>query len=178
LKILIHICCAPCAVYPLKILRIDDTKLYGFFYNNNIHPYLEWKKRAESLKDYANTIHLNMIWQKNYDMEDFIRNVAFRESERCVYCYHDRMKVTALTAKRGHFDFFTTTLLYSKFQKHELIASIGESVGKITGVPFLYKDFRKGWKEGIEESKHMQLYRQAYCGCIYSEKERFYKNTR
>jgi predicted adenine nucleotide alpha hydrolase (AANH) superfamily ATPase len=88
------------------------------------------------------------------------------------------MKVTALTAKRGHFDFFTTTLLYSKFQKHELIASIGESVGKITGVPFLYKDFRKGWKEGIEESKHMQLYRQAYCGCIYSEKERFYKNTR
>lgn len=111
-------------------------------------------------------------------MEDFIRNVAFRESERCRYCYHNRLQATALTAKKGKFDYFTTTLLYSKFQKHELVSSIGKSIGKSVGIPFLYKDFRTGWKQGIEESKILKLYRQAYCGCIYSEKERYYKKTK
>jgi len=177
LKILVHICCGPCAVYPIQALRADEVKLHGFFYNNNIHPYSEWKKRQQSLKDYADKINLNIIWQKGYAMEGFIRNVAFRESERCAYCYHDRLEATAFIAKRGNFDYFTTTLLYSKFQKHELIASIGKSIGKIVGIPFLYKDFRTGWKKGIEESKRLQLYRQAYCGCIYSEKERFYKQN-
>jgi predicted adenine nucleotide alpha hydrolase (AANH) superfamily ATPase len=78
-------------------------------------------------------------------------------------------------AKRGKFDYFTSTLLYSKFQNHDLIKSIGESVARSTGVPFWYEDFRSGWKEGIAKSKEAQMYRQQYCGCIYSEKERFFK---
>jgi predicted adenine nucleotide alpha hydrolase (AANH) superfamily ATPase len=78
-------------------------------------------------------------------------------------------------ARHGKFDYFTTTLLHSKFQKHELIRSIGESLGKSCGVPFLYRDFREGWKQGIETSKRLNMYRQQYCGCIYSEKERFFK---
>jgi predicted adenine nucleotide alpha hydrolase (AANH) superfamily ATPase len=102
-------------------------------------------------------------------------NVAFREAERCNYCYHDRLRSTALIAKRGKFDYFSSTLLYSKHQKHELIRSMGKSVSKSVGVPFLYQDYREGWKEGIEYSKQMGLYRQHYCGCIYSEKERFFK---
>jgi predicted adenine nucleotide alpha hydrolase (AANH) superfamily ATPase len=108
-------------------------------------------------------------------MEDFIQNVVFRESERCNYCYHDRLRSTALLARRGKFDYFSTTLLYSKHQKHDLIRSIGESIAKSTDIPFLYQDFREGWKEGIEGSKQMGLYRQQYCGCIYSEKERFFR---
>ena len=148
----------------------------GFFYRHNIHPYTECLKRQETLQKYSETAGFQVIWQDGYDLEGFIQQVVFRESDRCSYCYYDRLRSTALVAKKGKFDSFSTTLLYSKFQKHEMIKSIGESVGKTVGIPFLYRDFRLGWKEGIEESKRLGLYRQQYCGCIYSEKERFFKN--
>ena len=148
----------------------------GFFYRHNIHPYSECLKRQENLEAYAGQIGLRLIVQEGYDLEGFIQNVVYREKDRCTYCYHDRLRTTALLAKRGKFDYFTSTLLYSKFQKHDLIKSMGESIGKSTGVPFWYEDFRSGWKEGVEKSKEAQMYRQQYCGCIYSEKERFYKS--
>ena len=175
MKILLHICCAPCAVYTAKMLRMEDFDVMGYFYKNNIHPYLECVKRQKALQAYAKMIDLNVIYQKGYDLEGFLRNVVFRESNRCSYCYHDRLKSTALTAKRNKFDYFTTTLLYSKFQKHDMIQSIGEAVGRSVGIPFYYQDFRSGWKEGVETSKKLGLYRQQYCGCVYSEKERYYK---
>ena len=175
MKALLHVCCANCAIYPIKTMREDGLEVMGFFYRHNIHPYTECLKRQEALEAYAEQINLKVIYQDGYDLEGFIRNVAFRESERCNYCYHDRLRSTALLAKRGKFDYFSSTLLYSKYQKHELIRSIGESIGKSVGVPFLYHDYRKGWKEGIECSKQMGLYRQHYCGCVYSEKERYYK---
>jgi predicted adenine nucleotide alpha hydrolase (AANH) superfamily ATPase len=175
MKALLHVCCANCAIYPIKTMREDGLEVMGFFYRHNIHPYTECLKRQEALEAYAEQINLKVIYQEGYDLEGFIRNVAFRESERCNYCYHDRLRSTALLAKRGKFDYFSSTLLYSKHQKHELIRSMGESIGKSVGVPFLYHDYREGWKEGIECSKQMGLYRQHYCGCIYSEKERYYK---
>jgi predicted adenine nucleotide alpha hydrolase (AANH) superfamily ATPase len=173
MKILLHICCAPCLIYPLKELRSDNFEIMGFFYKHNIHPYTECLKRQETLQHYAEMTNLRVIYQEGYEPENFIRNVVFRESNRCTYCYYDRLRATARLAGRGKFDFFSTTLLYSKFQKHEMIKDIGESLGKTVGVPFLYRDFRIGWKQGIEESKELELYRQQYCGCIYSEKERF-----
>ena len=175
MKVLLHICCANCAIYPIKSMREEDLEVMGFFYRHNIHPYTECVRRQEALEAYAEQIDLKVIYQEGYDLEGFIRNVAFRESERCNYCYHDRLRSTALLAKRGKFDYFSSTLLYSKHQKHALIRSIGDSIGKSVGVPFLYQDYREGWKEGIECSKQMGLYRQHYCGCIYSEKERFYR---
>jgi predicted adenine nucleotide alpha hydrolase (AANH) superfamily ATPase len=156
-------------------MREEGLEVMAFFYRHNIHPYSECLRRQEALEAYAEQIDLKVIYQKGYDLEGFIRNVAFRESERCNYCYHDRLRSTALLAKRGKFDYFSSTLLYSKHQKHELIRSIGDSIGKSVGVPFLYHDYREGWKEGIECSKQMGLYRQHYCGCVYSEKERFYR---
>ncbi len=177
MKILLHICCAPCAIYPVKILRSQGMDVMGFFYRNNIHPYTECLKREEALQDYASSIDLKVIYQEGYDLEGFIQSVVFRESDRCFFCYHDRLRCTALVAKRGKFDYFTSTLLYSKFQKHDMINSIGESAGKKTGIPFYYTDFRTGWKEGIEESKRLGMYRQQYCGCIYSEKERYYHSN-
>ena len=78
-------------------------------------------------------------------------------------------------AKIGKFDGFTSSLLYSRFQNHECIRETGESIGKQEGMPFVYRDFRPGWNYGIEESKTLGMYRQQYCGCIYSEKERFYR---
>ena len=175
MKVLLHICCANCAIYPIKSVREEDLEVMGFFYRHNIHPYTECLRRQEALEAYAEQIDLKVIYQEGYDLEGFIRNVAFRETERCNYCYHDRLRSTALLAKRGKFDYFTSTLLYSKHQKHALIRSIGDSIGKSVGIPFLYQDYREGWKEGIECSKQMGLYRQHYCGCVYSEKERFYK---
>ena len=175
MKVLLHVCCANCAIYPIKSMREEGLEVMGFFYRHNIHPYSECLRRQEALEAYAEQINLKVIYQEGYDLEGFIQNVAFRESERCNYCYHDRLRSTALLARRGKFDYYSSTLLYSKHQQHELIRAMGESVGKSVGVPFLYRDYREGWKEGIECSKQMGLYRQHYCGCIYSEKERFFK---
>ena len=175
MKVLMHICCGPCCIYPIEAIKSDGMEVMGFFYRHNIHPYSECIRRQENLADYARQIGLRLIIQEGYDLEGFIQNVVYREEDRCTYCYHDRLRTTALLAKRGKFDYFTSTLLYSKFQNHDLIKSIGESVAKSTGVPFWYQDYRTGWKEGIQKSKEAQMYRQQYCGCIYSEKERFYK---
>jgi predicted adenine nucleotide alpha hydrolase (AANH) superfamily ATPase len=156
-------------------MREKGLDVMGFFYRHNIHPYTECLRRQETLQSYAEQINLKVIYQEGYDLEGFIQNVVFRESERCNYCYHDRLRSTALLARHGKFDYFSTTLLYSKHQKHDLIRSMGDSIGKSAGIPFLYQDFREGWQEGIECSKQMGLYRQQYCGCIYSEKERFFR---
>lgn len=175
MKILIHICCGPCSIYPVQVLRADHHDLMGFFYRSNIHPFTECMKREETLKHYAASIDLKMLYQPGYEMETFLRQVAFREAERCTYCYHDRLTATARFARKGKFDTFTTTLLYSRFQKHDLIRSIGVAVGQSAGVPFHYADFRPGWETGIEESRRLGMYRQPYCGCIYSEKDRYYR---
>jgi len=174
MKLLMHICCAPCTIYPLRILKSDGYEICGLFYNPNIHPYLEYKKRLDALKGFAAQEELSILSSDEYPMETFMRNVTFRESDRCRYCYYDRMVKAAELAKSGGFDGFTTTLLYSKFQNHELIKSIGESLANEFRIKFHYHDFREGWKEGIKISKDRGIYRQAYCGCIYSEKERFY----
>lgn len=175
MKVLIHICCAPCVIYPLDVLRKEGFDVMGYFYRRNIHPYQECLRREETLRDYAESEDLKVIYQEGYDMEDFIRQVVFRELHRCSFCYHDRLESTASVARHGKFDYFTSTLLQSKFQNHDLIRETGVNLGKTYGVPFLYRDFREGWKIGIDISKRLNMYRQQYCGCIYSEKERFFK---
>ena len=176
MKILMHTCCAPCAIYPLRILRDDGLTVMGYFYRHNIHPYTECLRRQETLEVFADRQQLKLIVQEGYDLEGFLRNVAYREKDRCRHCYFDRLHSTALVARKGKFDAFTSTLLYSKFQKHAMIREIGAAVAEETGVPFHYRDFRTGWKEGVSVSKREGMYRQAYCGCIYSEKERFFRN--
>jgi len=175
MKLLLHICCAPCTIYPLGVLKKEDHDLCGLYYNPNIHPYLEYKKRLHTLETFAEKEGLKLIPQNKYPMEEFLRNVAFREEDRCSYCYYDRLNYAAHIAKRGKFDAYTTTLLYSKYQKHEMIIAIGNSVAKKQGIPFYGRDFREGWSDGIRISKEMGMYRQPYCGCIYSEKARYYK---
>jgi predicted adenine nucleotide alpha hydrolase (AANH) superfamily ATPase len=173
MKLLLHTCCAPCAIYPIETLRQEGAEVMGFFYRHNIHPYTECLKRQETLAAYVESIALKVIFQEGYDLEGFLQRAVFRESNRCAICYHDRLKTTAFIARKGKFDAFSSSLLYSKFQKHDMIREIGESVGKAAGIPFYYRDFRIGWKYGIETSKRLGMYRQPYCGCIYSEKERY-----
>jgi epoxyqueuosine reductase len=173
MKVLLHICCAPCAVYPHEVLRGAGHEVRGFFFNPNIHPYQEFARRAATLREYAEAAPLPIIWDETYDLEGFLRLVAFREAERCTFCYHLRLAAAARVARRGGFDAFTSTLLYSKFQNHELIRELGEAVGQEAGLPFHYEDFREGWRRGVERSKALGLYRQPYCGCIFSERDRY-----
>lgn len=174
MKILLHTCCGPCTIYPLEQLRTTGHEVMGFFYRHNIHPLQECLRREETLRQYAQNVDFKMIWQTGYELEEFLRAVAYRENQRCAYCYHARLTACAKLAKHGKFQAFSSTLLYSKFQKHELIREIGEAVGQKEGLPFYYADWRFGWREGIERSKALNMYRQPYCGCIFSEKERFF----
>jgi predicted adenine nucleotide alpha hydrolase (AANH) superfamily ATPase len=127
----------------------------------------------ETLKTYVETDQIRLIVRNDYDPETFFRHVAFREMNRCMYCYSLRLNATASLAKRSRFDAFTTTLLYSKHQKHELIISLAEEASRRYEIPFYYRDFRTGWSEGQEKAKALGMYRQQYCGCVYSEMERF-----
>ena len=176
MKLLLHMCCAPCTIYSLKVLTAKAFSIVGYFYPHNIHPYTECQKRAQTLSTYAALKKLTVIFPKTYEPERFFRAVTFREANRCDICYYERLHAAARIAKKGKFDYFSTTLLYSKFQKHDRIRQIGEAVGKETGVPFFYEDFRTGWKEGIDTSKQLKMYRQPYCGCLYSEKERYWRD--
>ncbi len=173
MRLLLHTCCGPCTIYPLRVLREEAVEVMGYFYRSNIHPYTECLRRQQTLNAYAEQVAMPLIIAPDYNLEAFLRNIAFRESERCRFCYHDRLRSAAIVASRGKFDAFSTTLLYSKFQKHDTIRWVAESVANEVGVPFYYRDFRAGWKEGVTRSKELGMYRQQYCGCIYSERERY-----
>jgi hypothetical protein len=147
--------------------------VHGYFYNPHIQPYQEFQKRLETLESYARSEDLPLIVRPDYDPQTFFREVAFRETNRCVYCYSIRLNSAARLAKKSRFDAFTTTLLYSRRQQHSLIASIAEEASKRHGIAFIYRDFRSGWKHGQRSAKALGMYRQQYCGCIYSEMERF-----
>jgi predicted adenine nucleotide alpha hydrolase (AANH) superfamily ATPase len=121
----------------------------------------------------ADVEELPMIVEDNYDLEGFLANVAAEPARRCGYCYASRLRFTAAAAAARGFEAFSTSLLYSRYQRHEEIRQLGEAAGKEFSVLFHYEDFRPGWQEGIRLSKELGLYRQQYCGCIYSEKERY-----
>ena len=125
------------------------------------------------MRDFAESENLPVIERDEYPLENWLRNVAHHEKDRCRFCYIIRLRETAREAKKHGFEAFTTTLLYSKYQKHDWIIQAAQQISQATGVPFLYADLREGWQRGIEISKQKGLYRQPYCGCIFSEKERY-----
>ncbi len=172
-KVLMHICCAPCSIYTLKRLREEGTDVFGYFFNPNIHPYTEFKKRLVTLQDYVRISLLPLEIDTAYDLEAFLRGALDHGKDRCLFCYRIRLEKTFEKGVKDGADAVTTTLLYSKYQRHDDIIMIGEELSATYGIPFLYRDFREGWKEGVKESKALNMYRQPYCGCIFSEKERY-----
>jgi predicted adenine nucleotide alpha hydrolase (AANH) superfamily ATPase len=155
------------------VLEAEGCRVFGFFFNPNIHPYREYLRRLETVQQLAENVGLEVIYRDEYDVVSFLREVVFRETHRCHYCYHLRLEAAAKLAKKSRMQGFSSTLLYSKRQDHELVRQIGDEIGKDHGIPFIYRDLRKGWNEGIQKSKELNLYRQQYCGCIYSEQERY-----
>ncbi len=176
MKILLHACCAPCLIYPFNFLIKQGIEVTVFFYNPNIHPFLEFKKRIDSLKNYSSYLGFPLILNNKYGLIEFLRKTVFHETERCEQCYLMRLEKTALLAKDHNFEAFTTTLLYSKYQRHSLITSLCNTISTDIDIPFFYYDFREGWQSGVNESIKLEMYRQSYCGCIYSEQERYDKS--
>lgn len=175
MKVLLHMCCGPCSIAPVKYLRDHDLTIQGYFYNPNIHPYKEFQRRLDTLRDYAQAEQIALAVDDEYQLEKFLQMVVNKESERCGYCYDLRLRAAARKAKELGADAFSTTLLVSPYQNHEQIKLSGEKVAAEEGVPFFYADYRPGWQAAVNESRCREMYRQPYCGCIYSEKDRYYK---
>ncbi len=172
-KILLHICCGPCGLHPLAVLRAEGLAVSGYFFNHNIHPYQEYVRRRDAAVQMAELEGLELIMQDEYRLEEFLSNVAAEPEKRCGYCYTSRLTAAAGTAAAMGFDGFTSSLFYSRYQDHKLMREKAEEIADQFKIPFIYRDFRTGWQDGIKRSKELGLYRQQYCGCIYSEKERY-----
>ncbi len=173
MKILLHICCAPCAVKSVEALREKGHEVTGFWYNPNIHPYNEWRLRRQAVEELAEKIELPVIFDDSYDLVENL-HILMKDpefGERCVECYKERLTRTVRAAAENGFDAFTTTLLYSKYQNHKLVRRVCEFVAHNEWTNFYYEDFRPLWGRGITASKKMGLYRQRWCGCIFSEFE-------
>lgn len=173
MKTLLHLCCANCAIYPVKTLRDRGVEVTGYFFNPNIHPYQEFRRRLDTVQSYAAAVALPLIVNDAYALDEFLGHVAADPGQRCSYCYQSRLEATARTAAEHGFTAFSSSLLYSRYQQHDLIRADGIAIGRRYGIEFLYEDFRSGWQAGIVASKAMGLYRQQYCGCVYSERDRY-----
>lgn len=176
MKVLLHICCAPCSIKCIDILKEDKYDVNGYWYNPNIHPYTEYKLRMECLKEYSKLINLDVIYNDEYGLVEFTKNVIEDLNNRCSYCYRKRLEETVKYAKENNFDAFSTTLLISPYQKHEQIKELCEQLSIEYDIKFIYKDYRNAFKEGQNKARELELYMQKYCGCIFSEKERYLKN--
>ena len=169
-----HTCCAPCSVYCIEKLREEGIEPTVYWYNPNIHPYTEYVARRDCLKEYTNRINVKAIFEDEYGLDEFCKNVVDNLNARCVnYCYPVRLRKTFEYAKANGYDTVTTTLLYSIYQKHDFIKKLMEDLSKEFGIKFLYIDFRKGFWIGHEKAIEQGLYMQKYCGCIFSEEDRY-----
>ena len=178
MKLLLHICCAPCANLPIDVLRDEGIDLTGFWYNPNIHPYTEYRSRRNCLEEYAKAIDLPLIKRDEYALRPFLRQVADNIGGRCVKCYQMRLFAAAETAREQGFDAFTSSLFISPYQNHALLRQVALQAEQAVGIPFFYRDFRPLFRAGQDRARELGFYRQKYCGCIFSEEERYRKPTK
>lgn len=183
-KILIHTCCAPCLAYIHNELN-KKYEIICYFYNPNIQPFKEYKNRKNALVEFCSLKNISVIFDEDDNFAnwlDFISNDSNKfidlqqnREKRCKKCYEMRLIKTIKKAEELNIKNITTTLLYSISQYHDLIKNLGNNFTKNTGLKFYYENFRIGWEKGCEIYKKTGLYRQNYCGCIFSEYERFGK---
>lgn len=178
MKTLLHICCAPCSVACIKQLKEEGIEPTGFWFNPNIHPVTEYRNRRDTLISYSKEIGMELVVNDTYGLRDFVRAVANNILERCNYCYAVRFEETAKYAAQNGFDSFTSTLFISPYQDHDLMIKYAENAAKKYNVKFLYRDFRPRFREGQNMAREMGMYMQKYCGCVFSEEDRYLKTDR
>lgn len=176
MKLLLHICCAICIAAPIRKLKENGINITGYVYNPNIHPFIEFRRRIKALKVLEESEPLEIIYNQDYGLKEYLEKVDFNSPDRCSNCYNLRLETTATYAKENNFDAFSSTLLFSVHQNHEKIKSLGFEVAKKTGIEFQYYDYRSLTKDSQEIINKKKIYKQSYCGCIFSEYER-YKDT-
>lgn len=178
-RLLMHMCCGPCACICMKVLKEEGWNITGFYMNPNIQPLMEYLRRREAAEQCAAYFGIPILFDdQSWNLTGWLRAVRGRDKPpgRCVYCVTSRMEATYARARELGFTHFFSSLLYSKYQPHEAIREAGERLSASgDGPKFLYRDFRGMWQDGIDLSKEMGLYRQPYCGCVYSEAERYHK---
>lgn len=178
MKLLMHICCSNCSIYPLQNILSKGIDVKGLWFNPNIHPYTEYVKRLESMEKLQRLWAFDVEYIDQYPLDEFLKAAAGQGTNRCAVCYAIRLDKTAATAKKMRCDGFTTSLLASPYQKFAIINEIGKEMAKRHGLAFYSKDFRTGWQISKTLSTELELYKQKYCGCIYSEMERFRKKEK
>lgn len=141
-----------------------------FYYNPNIHPYEEFAKRKQWVETLSVESGIDVITYE-YNPDQYLGKNAFNGDDRCKNCYELRLFEAARVADMKDFDAFSTTLLSSPLQKHEMIIEIADKASKKYNIPFYYEDFRLGYKKSQKEAKEMEIYRQKYCGCVYSQQK-------
>ena len=177
-RVLLHCCCAPCSLSCIEPLRSEGIEPVAFWYNPNIHPMTEYKARKNTLVDYAKSIGLRLEIENEYGLRRFIEGIYPDFDHRCGFCYRIRMEETARFAAEQGFDSFLTTLLISPYQNHELLIETGKAAAEKYGLEFLYRDFRPVFWQGQEKARELGLYMQKYCGCIFSEEDRYRKRPK
>ena len=178
MKLLMHTCCGPCSVYCIDSLREEGIEPVSFWYNPNIHPYIEYKTRRDTLIEYSKIANFEVIIKEEYGLREFCKNVIDDLENRCTnYCYKVRLEETAKYAKENGYDAFTTTLFVSPYQNHEELKRICEELARKYEIEFLYRDFRIGFRQGQAKARELGLYMQKYCGCVFSEEERYLRRN-
>ena len=178
MNLLLHTCCAPCSVYCIDSLRKEGIEPVSYWFNPNIHPYIEYKTRRDTLIEYSKMENFKLIIEENYGLDDFCKNVSNDLKNRCKnYCYPVRLEQTAKFAKENGYDAFSTTLLVSPYQQHDVIKELAEQLAKKYEIDFVYRDFRVGFREGQAKARELGLYMQKYCGCVFSEEMRYYNRN-
>lgn len=167
-EVLLHMCCAPCAEFPYQQLIEEGFTMEGFFFNPNIQPEAELQRRLDSVHIFAEKYDLLVHEDQRCDEEVWRNFPSNLKVHHCNYCYSLRMNETAKKAKELGFKYFTSALFVSPWQDHEGLKKAAEHAASKYGVEFLYRDFRPGYRQGQEMAKADGLYRQRYCGCIYS----------
>lgn len=164
---------------PVLQLREQGFEVTAFFFNPNIHPLEEYELRREALHTAAQKLNFPVLWEPEYGTPEAVDPQAWvqglgenvQEGPRCFSCYSTRLEAAAQVAAERGFDSFSSSLLYSRYQQHEVIREKGEAAAQRAGTQFLYRDFRPWWQQGIDLSKELGLYRQKWCGCILSKGE-------
>ncbi|NLG84461.1 MAG: epoxyqueuosine reductase QueH [Firmicutes bacterium] len=171
-EILLHACCGPCSTFSTAQLLTAGIRPVLFFANPNIHPYREYEARREAFLALARLRGLPAFLEPDYEPEEFFRRVSFHEEDRCRHCYELRLTRAATKAHELGLTTLSTTLLLSPYQNRELLLAVGEKVAAAHGLKFLAADWRAGFRAAQDEAARLGLYRQKYCGCLYSERER------
>jgi predicted adenine nucleotide alpha hydrolase (AANH) superfamily ATPase len=177
-KLLLHVCCGVCIGGPLDALQARGAEVVGYFFNPNIQPEEEFRKRLEALRKFQAARGLEIVYDEGYDADRYVESVLPNDENRCLRCYRLRLRRTAQTAKKIGCDAFSTTLLVSRHQKHDLVRQAGDEAAAEFGIPFHYEDWRPLGRCSTEAARSAGLYRQKYCGCSFGLAEQLSRQSK